>query len=96
MAAILSIAIAAPSIASSLARQREATAVGREKADVTMSASFVPSSKRGLETMTRPWSAPVGHRQPRAADIPAPASQQSLDDEDANVDRKISGVCRGC
>jgi len=38
----------------------------------------------------------VGHRQPRAADIPAPASQQSLDDEDANVDRKISGVCRGC
>jgi hypothetical protein len=48
------------------------------------------------ETATRPWSAPVGHRQPRAADIPAAASQQSFDQEDAIVDRKISNICRGC
>jgi hypothetical protein len=50
------------------------------------------------ETATRPWSAPVGHRQPRAADLPASlsAAQQSLDPEDAEVDRKIKGVCRGC
>ena len=50
------------------------------------------------ETTTRPWSAPVGHRQPRAADVPTSvsASQQTLDQEDANVDRKISNVCRGC
>jgi hypothetical protein len=50
------------------------------------------------ETATRPWSAPVGHRQPRAADIPASLSgaQQSLGPEDAEVDRKIKGVCRGC
>jgi hypothetical protein len=50
------------------------------------------------ETATRPWSAPVGHRQPRAVDIPAStsASQQIIDPEDANVDRKIKGVCRGC
>ncbi len=53
---------------------------------------------RGHETTTRPWSAPVGHRQPRVADVPAPtsASQQTLDPEDANVDRMIRGVCRGC
>jgi hypothetical protein len=50
------------------------------------------------ETATMPWSAPVGHRQPRATDIPAStsASQQIIDQEDANVDRKIRGVCRGC
>ena len=50
------------------------------------------------ETTTRPWSAPVGHRQPRAADVRAStsASEQILDQEDANVDRKISNVCRGC
>jgi hypothetical protein len=48
------------------------------------------------ETTTRPWSAPVGHRQPRAADVPAYLSPQTLDQEDINVDRKIRGVCRGC
>jgi len=50
------------------------------------------------ETAIRPWSAPVGHRQPRAADIPASlsTSQQIIDSEDALVDRKIKGICRGC
>ncbi|MFB9265841.1 hypothetical protein ACFFWD_22245 [Bradyrhizobium erythrophlei] len=50
------------------------------------------------ETMTRPWSAPVGHRQPRTADLPASTSrsQQIIDPEDAIVDRKIRGICRGC
>jgi len=47
------------------------------------------------ETTTRPWSAPVGHRQPRAADAPASANVH-IDPEDAIVDRKIRGVCRGC
>jgi hypothetical protein len=57
-----------------------------------------PSAYASNETTTRPWSAPVGHRQPRSADIPAStsASQQILDQEDAIVDRKIKGVCRGC
>ncbi len=50
------------------------------------------------ETATKPWAAPVGHRQPRAADLPASlsAAQQNLDPEDVEVDRKIRGVCRGC
>ena len=79
-------------------QRRELTVVGRGTADVMASAPSVPSSKRGLETTTRPWSAPVGHRQPRAADIhtSTSVSQQSLDEEDANVDRKIKSVCRGC
>ena len=50
------------------------------------------------ETATKPWSAPVGHRQPRASDIPASisADQLNFDAEDALVDRKIKGICRGC
>ena len=50
------------------------------------------------EMATRPWSAPVGHHQPRASDVPSSTSvpQQMIDPEDAYVDRKISGVCRGC
>ena len=51
----------------------------------------------GCETTTRPWSAPVGHRQPQAADVPAATSfEQALDEENAKVDRVIKGVCRGC
>jgi hypothetical protein len=78
-------------------RQVEAV-VGRGTADdaLALAPSFHPSVA-GKETTTRPWSAPVGHRQPRAADVPAStsASQYVLDQEDANVDRKISGVCPG-
>jgi len=66
-------------------------------AAILSAASVAPALAAG-ETTTRPWSAPVGHRQPRAADVPTSASvsQQTLDQEDANVDRKISNVCRGC
>jgi hypothetical protein len=73
--------------------------VGRGTSDdaLALAPSFRPSAA-GKETTTRPWSAPVGHRQPRSADAPAStsASQYVVDQEDANVDRKISGVCRGC
>jgi hypothetical protein len=73
--------------------------VGRGTSDdgLALAPSFRPSAA-GKETTTRPWSAPVGHRQPRAAEVPAStsASQYVLDQEDANADRKISGVCRGC
>jgi hypothetical protein len=73
--------------------------VGRGTSDDALaSAPSVRPSAAGKETTTRPWSAPVGHRQPRATDVPAStsASQYVVDQEDANVDRKISGVCRGC
>jgi hypothetical protein len=57
-----------------------------------------PLAYASNETATMPWSAPVGHRQPLSADIPAStsASQQIIDQEDAIVDRKIKGICRGC
>jgi hypothetical protein len=59
--------------------------------------SFHPSVA-GKETTTKPWTAPIGHRQPHAGDVPATTmgSLDFLDQEDADVDRKISGVCRGC
>jgi hypothetical protein len=64
---------------------------------MALAPDFRPSMA-GKEMTTRPWSAPVGHRQPRAADVPTSTSdsQSFLDQEDAIVDRKISGICRGC
>jgi hypothetical protein len=52
----------------------------------------------GCETSTMPWSAPVGHRQPQAADVPQATSpfELILDEENARVDRVVRGVCRGC
>ncbi|WP_027553576.1 hypothetical protein [Bradyrhizobium sp. Cp5.3] len=44
--------------------------------------------------------APVGHRQPRASDVP---NEKNLSDpnspvnkEDALLDKKIKSICRGC
>jgi hypothetical protein len=85
-------------IASAPSRRREEIVVGRGTADaMALAPSFRPSMA-GKETTTRPWTAPVGHRQPRAGDLPTstPPSEQILDQEDANVDRIIRSVCRGC
>jgi hypothetical protein len=43
-----------------------------------------------------PLSAPVGHRQPRAGDVPNEKGVTKLDAEDAALDRKIKSICRGC
>ena len=55
---------------------------------------------RGCETITFPWSAPVGHRQPQAADVTSPKPSFSIDrelnEENARVDRLVRGICRGC
>ncbi|WFU72198.1 MULTISPECIES: hypothetical protein [unclassified Bradyrhizobium] len=56
--------------------------------------SFHPAAA-GKETTTRPWTAPVGHRQPRASDVPA-TTMGPLDQEDAYIDSRIAGICRGC
>ncbi|MBS0528654.1 MAG: hypothetical protein JSS22_04605 [Proteobacteria bacterium] len=45
-------------------------------------------------------SAPIGHRQPRASDIPSENSKAgnpgNIDPEEAALDRKIKSICRGC
>jgi hypothetical protein len=61
-----------------------------------LSAAIATPALAAGETATRPWSAPVGHRQPRAVDIPASVYPQTLNQEDISVDRRIRGVCRGC
>jgi hypothetical protein len=48
-------------------------------------------------TAQLPWLAPIGHRQPRQADVPRPEAvsawkQQQIDQE---LDRKLI-ICRGC
>jgi hypothetical protein len=61
-----------------------------------LSAAIATPALAAGETATKPWSAPVGHRQPRAIDIAPSVSPQTLDPEDISTDRKIRGVCRGC
>jgi hypothetical protein len=59
------------------------------------------SSKRSIATLgnSTVWLAPIGHRQPRAVDIPKstpePEDTVILDRENAVVDGEIS-ICRGC
>jgi len=41
--------------------------------------------------------APVGHRQPRAADVPSAQEKNYTESaEDKALDRKIKSICRGC
>jgi hypothetical protein len=49
------------------------------------------SETRGLP------SAPVGHRQPRADQVPATQEKNYTESaEDKALDRKIKSICRGC
>ena len=44
--------------------------------------------------------APIGHRQPRASDVPSEKNLSNPNDpmnkEDAALDKKIKSICRGC
>jgi hypothetical protein len=40
--------------------------------------------------------APVGHKQPRASDVPSEKNVDKLDAENAALDKKIKSICRGC
>jgi hypothetical protein len=62
--------------------------------------SSYPRSSPGSSADRPVIQAPIGHRQPRASDVP---SEQNLSDpnnpvnkEDAALDRKIKSICRGC
>jgi hypothetical protein len=53
-----------------------------------------PSAKR------LPLPAPVGHRQPHADEVPSEKNLSNPNDpenrEDAELDKKIKSICRGC
>ena len=66
--------------------------------------ALAQSGKTGSSTATPKSSgvlpAPVGHRQPRAGDVPDEKNLSNPNDpvnkEDALLDRKIRSICRGC
>jgi hypothetical protein len=56
------------------------------------------SSSSGSSTMgSGVLQAPVGHRQPRAGDVPDEKNLSNPNSkEDALLDKKIKSICRGC
>jgi hypothetical protein len=59
------------------------------------------STTRSPSANSRPIpEAPIGHRQPRADQVPSEKNLNNPDDqanrEDAALDRKIKSICRGC
>jgi len=68
-------------------------------------AALAQSGAGGTSTAVKnqpqgPRDAPVGHRQPRAGDVPSEKNLSNPNDainrEDAALDRKIKSICRGC
>ena len=58
-----------------------------------------PATNSGQQTL--PLPAPVGHRQPRADQVPSEKSpmddpDDSINRENAALDRMTKGICRGC
>jgi hypothetical protein len=57
-----------------------------------------PSTNSGQQLLPDP--APVGHRQPRADQVPSEKNLMDPNDpinqENAALDRMINGICRGC
>lgn len=58
------------------------------------------SSSSGGASSGTPPQAPVGHRQPRAGDVPNEKNvsdpNNPVNKEDALLDKKIKSICRGC
>ena len=73
--------------AGALAQSRTKNNVG------SMGSSSDSSSRTSVQ-------APVGHRQPRAGDVPdekdVGGMNDSMSKDDVALDRKIKSICRGC
>ena len=95
---ILSSAIASPALAQAVIQEPGAYSKNYPTADLGISSSR--GAIGAAKAATTVWPAPVGHRQPRAVDIPPSTSAAnaslSFAREDAIVDRKINSICRGC
>ena len=67
---------------------------------LTIGQAAVAQSGNSSSGKQGPWPAPVGHRQPRADQVPEGKDNPSVSDkekrEDAELDRKIKSICRGC
>lgn len=98
MAIVLSLIAAAPVAAQATLDESPTKCRLLVEAEGQLPAPTTDALPAGCETTTRPWSAPVGHHQPQAADVTSSTSSpdQALADEHARIDRVIRGVCRGC
>jgi hypothetical protein len=62
----------------------------------TGGSAYTGSTSQSSPNSGGPIEAPIGHRQPRAGEIPQENSIAKPDAEDLAVDRKIKSICRGC
>jgi len=62
--------------------------------------AFAQSGKSSSRQYGTVPPAPVGHRQPRAADVPDERNLSNASDpmskENRDLDKKIKSICRGC
>jgi hypothetical protein len=70
-------------------------------APVAMAQTGSRTGTSGAANQPQPTrEAPIGHRQPRADEVPSEKNLSSPNDpinrEDAALDRKIKSICRGC
>ena len=72
--------------------------VGAPAALAQSGSSSVPKNPAASDK--GPIEAPIGHRQPRAGDVPNEKNLSDPNDplskENAALDRKIKSICRGC
>jgi hypothetical protein len=53
----------------------------------------------GSPLRSTPWLAPIGHRQPRADEVPVTPGSHTADAEQARLDAELTRklmICRGC
>jgi hypothetical protein len=77
----------------------EASALAQSRNKNNMGTNSMGSSSS--DSSSRPSvQAPVGHRQPRAGDVPDEKDLGGMNDsmsrDDVALDRKIKSICRGC
>jgi hypothetical protein len=69
-------------------------------AAIAQTGSNTGSSGGAANQTQLPREAPIGHRQPRADQVPQEKNLGNPDDpmnkENAALDRKIKNICRGC
>ena len=71
-------------------------AIGMPSATIAQSGNSGSGASKGGGVLP----APVGHRQPRAGDVPDEKNlsnpNEPVNKEDALLDKKIKSICRGC
>ena len=67
---------------------------------MVMAGSAIAQTGTSSASKGGPWPAPTGHRQPRLDQVPperdSSSSTEAMKREDAQLDRKLKSICRGC